>query len=131
MIRQHAGRVIFVSSCAAFRGTWARAASYAACKAALTGLCRQVALELAQHGITVNAVAPSLVDTPRIRRNQRRTDESIARYARDLVPLGRVATAQEVAAVIGFLASDDSSYVTGQTLIVDGGSSLATAATRL
>ncbi|PYQ77462.1 MAG: short-chain dehydrogenase [Acidobacteria bacterium] len=131
MIRQGRGRIVFVSSCAALRGTWARAASYAAAKAGLFGLMRQIALELAAHGITANAVAPSLVDTPRIRRNNRRTDSSIAHYGRHVVPVGRPGQAVEVADTIVFLASPQASYVTGQVIVIDGGSMLASSATRL
>jgi NAD(P)-dependent dehydrogenase (short-subunit alcohol dehydrogenase family) len=131
MKRQKAGRLISVASCAAFRGTLARAASYAVAKAGVIGLTKQAALELAPFGITVNAIAPSLVDTPRIRRGGRRDDASIEEYARRIVPLGRVGQPQDVAGLIAFLASDEAAYITGEIIVIDGGASLASSATRL
>lgn len=128
MSARHYGRIVFVSSSAALRGTWGRSAGYAAAKAGLIGLARRLALELAEHGITVNAVAPSQVDTPRVRRGGRRTDASLATYARS-VPLGRVGRPEDVAHAIAFLASERAGYITGQVLEIDGGMSLASRVT--
>jgi 3-oxoacyl-[acyl-carrier protein] reductase len=129
MKQQRHGRIVYVSSCAAFRGTLARGASYAVAKAGLIGLTKQVALELAPYRITVNTVAPSLVDTPRIRRKGR-TDQSIQQYVAS-VPLGRACQPEEVAAAIAFLSSRQAGYITGQVIVIDGGSSLASRSTRL
>lgn len=125
MIERLCGRIIFISSSAAFRGTKGRSVSYAAAKAGLHGMTVQLALELAPYQITVNAIAPSQIDTPRIRQNGRRTDESLAKYARDVVPLGRVGTPNEVASLAVYLASDSASYITGQIISVDGGTFLS------
>jgi NAD(P)-dependent dehydrogenase (short-subunit alcohol dehydrogenase family) len=125
MAQRNFGRIIFISSSAALRGTWGRAVSYAAAKAGLHGMTRQLALELAAEGVTVNAVAPSQIDTPRIRRGGRKDDTWLAQYAAKAVPVGRVGKPIDVAELVKYLVSPQSSYVTGQVIEVDGGSSLA------
>lgn len=125
MKRRAWGRLVFLSSSAALRGTWGRGAQYAAAKAALHGLTVRLALELGEFQITVNCVAPSQIDTPRIRKGGRRTDASLQNYAKTSVPLGRIGTPEDVAALVCFLASEDSSYLTGQIITLDGGASLA------
>lgn len=129
MIARRWGRIVLISSSAAFRGTWGRGASYAAAKAGLHGLCAQLALELGMHGITANAIAPSQIDSPRVRRGGRRDTASLARYAAH-VPVRRVGSPQDVAALVSYLASDEAGYMTGQVLRIDGGSSLATSLTQ-
>ena len=111
--------IVFVSSVAGLR-PGSGIPSYDASKAALSGLCRHVALESGRRGIRANIVAPGLIDTPLGRL------ASAGRPSRDRtpVPLGRQGTAEEVADAVVFLMSSRASYITGQVLAVDGGLTL-------
>jgi 3-oxoacyl-[acyl-carrier protein] reductase len=114
MMRARHGRVINITSVVGgVRGN-AGQANYAASKAGLVGYTRTVAAEVARRGVTVNAVAPGLVETE--------LSEGVdqQRFI-DAVPARRAGTAEEIAAAVRFLASDDAAYVTGITLTVDGG----------
>ena len=114
-----AGSMVFIGSIAGLQ-PGSRLPAYDASKAGLIGLCRHVALEGARRGVRANVVAPGLIDTPLGRL------ASAGRPSRERtpVPLGRKGSAWEVAAATTFLLSDDASYITGQTLAVDGGLSL-------
>jgi 3-oxoacyl-[acyl-carrier protein] reductase len=116
MLRLHHGRVIFLSSVSAYVGLPGQA-NYAASKAGLVGMARAMAREVGSRQITVNVVAPGFVET-----------DMTAALGKDRlalmtaqVPLGRAGTVDDVASVVGFLASDPAGYVTGAVIPVDGG----------
>jgi len=116
MIRARWGRIVNVVSPAAFFGKEG-ASSYAAAKGGLVALSKSLAREVARYGITVNCVSPGFVDT----RLVAQLDQSAREEMRRQIPLGRLATPEEIAAVICFLASPAASYMTGTTVHVDGG----------
>ena len=116
MMKARAGRIIFVSSVVGQMGNAGQVA-YAASKAALIGAAKSLAREYASRNITVNALAPGYVDTDMTSKLEpAQRDAMLA-----AVPLGRPATAAEVAAAIAFLASGEAAYITGQVLAVNGG----------
>jgi NAD(P)-dependent dehydrogenase (short-subunit alcohol dehydrogenase family) len=116
MIRARRGKIIFVGSVVGLLGS-AGQANYAASKAGLVGLARSLAREFASRAITVNVVAPGPVETEMTATlgPERLAELSAA------VPLARIASADEIAGTIAFLASDDAAYITGAVLPVDGG----------
>jgi NAD(P)-dependent dehydrogenase (short-subunit alcohol dehydrogenase family) len=123
--RSRHGRIVLISSSAAVRGSWGRGLTYAACKAALHGLSKQLALQFAEFGTTCNVVVPFQTVTPRVMRAGRRTKAGIYKTAKEAVPLGRPALPIDVAATVAFLVSLDASYITGQEIYLDGGQLLA------
>ncbi|MCA3132382.1 MAG: SDR family NAD(P)-dependent oxidoreductase [Betaproteobacteria bacterium] len=118
MRRRAWGRIINVASVAGMRAVGVGRTGYGTSKAAVIGLTRQMAVELAAHGITANAVAPGPVDTPMTR--VLHTDRFREDYS-SAIPMRRYGTQEEVAATVAFLASDEASYITGAVLPVDGG----------
>jgi 3-oxoacyl-[acyl-carrier protein] reductase len=120
MMRARAGRIINISSVVAQMGN-AGQANYVAAKAGIIGLTKAIAIEIASRNITVNAVAPGVIETPM-------TDvlgDKVKEQLKTRIPLGRMGSACDVAAAIVFLASDEAGYITGHVLDVNGGMYLA------
>jgi 3-oxoacyl-[acyl-carrier protein] reductase len=116
MLRLHHGRIIFLSSVGAYVGLPGQA-NYAASKAGLVGMARAMAREVGSRQITVNVVAPGFVETDM---TAALAEDRLAAMTAQ-VPLGRAGTVDDVAGVVGFLASEAASYLTGAVIPVDGG----------
>jgi 3-oxoacyl-[acyl-carrier protein] reductase len=116
MMRLRRGRIILVSSVVALLGSGGQT-NYAASKAGMVGFARSLARELGSRNITVNVVAPGYVDTDMTAA----LGEERQAQIKKLVPLGRIATPQEIAGVVRFLAGPDAAYITGAVVPVDGG----------
>jgi 3-oxoacyl-[acyl-carrier protein] reductase len=116
MVKQRSGRIINIASVVGQTGN-AGQANYAASKAGLIGFTKALALEVASRNITVNAVAPGLIETDMTRAISEGAHEAWA----DRIPLKRLGTPEDVASAVVFLASDEASYITGQVLAVNGG----------
>jgi 3alpha(or 20beta)-hydroxysteroid dehydrogenase len=119
MTAQRAGSIINVSSLAGLRGG-PYLTAYAASKWAVRGMTKVVAKELAQAGVRVNSIHPGQIDTAMNARQRERTPELIDRLIKT-IPLGRIGSPEEVAHAVVYLASEESVYVTGSELVVDGG----------
>jgi 3-oxoacyl-[acyl-carrier protein] reductase len=118
MLRQGRGAIVNVASVAALHGSPGQA-SYAASKGGMISLTKTLAVELAGRGVRVNAIAPGVFDAGMAARMDHR-----ARTKKlERIPMGRAGSAEELAAVVAFLASDEASYMTGQAVVVDGGMS--------
>lgn len=120
LLRSGGGVIINTSSIAGHIGM-AGAGIYIASKHAVEGLTKTAALELAKSGIRVNAVAPGAIVTDMLDRFAGGTEGEGAKYLASLHPMGRLGTSEEIAAAVLFLASDEASFITGQSLAVDGG----------
>ena len=118
MMRSRWGRIINIASVAGMRAVGAGRTGYGTSKAAVIGLTRQMAVELAEHGITANAVAPGPVDTPM---TQVLHSKEFRQSYTDAIPMNRYGTPEEIAAAVAYLASDGAAYVTGIVIPVDGG----------
>jgi 3-oxoacyl-[acyl-carrier protein] reductase len=116
MVRQRGGRIVMIGSVVGQMGN-AGQANYAASKAGLIGLAKALARELASRSITVNVVAPGLIDTEMTRAVAERAQADWAAQ----VPLGRLGTPEDVASAVCFLVSDAAAYITGQVVAVNGG----------
>jgi 3-oxoacyl-[acyl-carrier protein] reductase len=116
MMKQRAGSIVLVSSIVGLAGNAGQAA-YAASKAGLLGLAKSVAKELGSRNVRVNAVAPGLIETAM---TESMPEQARAHYLAT-IPLGRAGNPEDVSGVVTFLCSDAARYVTGQTIVVDGG----------
>ena len=125
MMRQRSGKIVCLSSGAREGTPWTAyyegGAAYSAAKAGVHGFIRDASLELAEYGITVNAVAPGPIDTERAGANLRHLNETVDYSPNRMTPLRRLGQPSEVAAAVLFLVSDEASYITGHTLAVAGG----------
>ena len=116
MMKKRAGRIINISSVVGATGNPGQT-NYAAAKAGLVGFGKSLAREIGSRGITVNTVAPGFIDTDMTRELAEEQREALAKQ----IPLGRLGSAEEVAAAVVFLASPAAAYITGETIHVNGG----------
>ncbi len=116
MLKQRAGRIVNIASVVGLTGN-AGQANYAAAKAGIVAFTKSVAREVASRGITVNAVAPGYIDTDMTRALSPEQRERILSG----IPMGRMGSTEDVAYAVAFLAGEEAGYITGQTLVVDGG----------
>lgn len=119
MIRAKSGRIINISSVSGVSGNPGQA-NYAASKAGVIGFTKSLAKEVGSRSITVNAVAPGFIETDMTNA----LGDEVTGRAEEQISLGRLGTPEEVASVVGYLASDGASYITGQVIVVDGGLAL-------
>lgn len=120
MIARGGGSIIHIASVEGMAGVAGHTA-YVTGKSALFGLTRSMAIDFGQHGVRVNAISPGIIDSGRPDIERSKQDAAMMRFWHDMTVLGRLGRPDEVAAAALFLASDESSYITGQNLAVDGG----------
>jgi 2-hydroxycyclohexanecarboxyl-CoA dehydrogenase len=123
MVERGGGRIVNISSDAGRVGSTGEAV-YSACKAGIIGFTKTVAREMARHGITVNAVCPGPTDTPLLQGMVGDHEKLIESLKRG-IPLGRLGQPDDIAGAVAFIVSDDASFITGQTLSVSGGLTMA------
>jgi 3-oxoacyl-[acyl-carrier protein] reductase len=119
MMPARRGRIVSLSSIQALRGGRGQA-NYAAAKAGVLAFTRATALEVADRGISVNAVLPGFIDTPMTAKITRRAGDRVTEH----IPAGRLGQPEDVAGLVAFLCSDEAGYITGQGIVVDGGMSI-------
>ncbi|MEV6348168.1 SDR family NAD(P)-dependent oxidoreductase [Actinoplanes sp. NPDC051851] len=115
------GRVVLISSSSAQRGA-PNMAHYAASKGGQLALTKALAMEFGRSGITVNTVAPSSIDTPSVQKKRDAGKMPSAEQMARFIPVGRTGTGADIAAAVAYLVADEASYITGQTISVNGGS---------
>jgi 3-oxoacyl-[acyl-carrier protein] reductase len=121
MQAKSAGAIVAIASTMGYLYGWHEHSQYCAAKAGVVGFVRGLASELARSGIRVNAVAPGFIRTAQTLSEEHSQGEAGLRRATEYIPLGRVGDPADIANVVVFLASDAARYVTGQTIVVDGG----------
>ncbi|MEX3853161.1 SDR family NAD(P)-dependent oxidoreductase [Paraburkholderia sp. BR10923] len=121
MKQKKSGSIVAVSSIMGIAYGWDEHAHYSAAKAGVVGLVRGLAFELGRHGIRVNGLAPGFIRTAQALSEQHSKGESGLNAVSASVPLGRVGEPEDMADVITFMVSDKARYLTGQTIMVDGG----------
>lgn len=128
MIKQKYGRIVIMSSVTGDMVADPGETAYATTKAALVGFTKSLAREVAEHNITVNAICPGYVRTPMAEsiasQSNAENPDSVIKGIADAVPLKRLAEPEEVGELAAFLGSDESSYITGTQMVIDGGSTL-------
>lgn len=127
MVKQKFGRIINISSVTGPRVATPGLSAYAASKGAISGFTRTLALEVAEHEITVNAILPGFIDTPLTKPmadDFNMDQDEFNTWLSKSIPMKRMGTIAELGNLAVFLASDESSYITGQEIIIDGGNTI-------
>lgn len=126
MLKQNYGRIILVGSICGIRQGWETRVHYAASKGGVEAMTRSLAVEVAPFGVTVNCLAPGLVRTAQSLDPRGFAEAGLQRAAREILPVGFVADPEDIAPFAITLASEESRYFTGQTILIDGGTDIRT-----